>query len=53
MPLAAALQLAHRLGIGESFEPLAQRQLGLARRSLTRLKQEAAGLLARAEAEHG
>jgi hypothetical protein len=53
VPLAAALQLAHRLGIGESFEPLAQRQLGLARRSLTRLKQEAAGLLARAEAEHG
>lgn len=51
VPLAAALDWSGRLGIGEAFEKLAMKELGLGKRQLTRLKKEAAETLRKAEAE--
>ncbi len=50
VPLAAAIEWARRLEMLEAFEKLAVKELGLMKRQFTKLKKEAAGLLARAEA---
>lgn len=49
LPLAAALELARELGIGAHFEKLATKELKLKARDLRKLKEEAAGMLAKAE----
>jgi predicted SprT family Zn-dependent metalloprotease len=49
MPLAAALELSRELELETPFEKLATRELKLKARDVKRLKESAAGLLARAE----
>ena len=49
-PLAAALRLAEELGLGEMFLALAGDELGMAKRTLARLKKDSATILARLEA---
>lgn len=51
--LAAALDLAARLGLAEAFERLALKELNLPKRRFSRLRQDAAALLQRAEQQHG
>ena len=52
VPLAAAFDLAQRLGLGDPFERAVLKDLRVPKRRVTRLRQEAAGLLATAEAAH-
>jgi len=49
--LAAALELAGRLGLQHRFEPLALQELGLNKRRFNRIKREAAALLQKADAQ--
>ena len=51
VPLAAALDWSERLEIAEQFEKLALKELGIGKRQLTKLKKEAATMLAKAEAK--
>jgi len=53
VPLAAALELARRFGIAETFERLACKDLTIPKRQFNKLKQDASSLLARAEQHHG
>ena len=50
VPLAAALQLSERLALNGQFEKLAAKELKLKARQIKQLKEEAAELLAKAEA---
>jgi hypothetical protein len=50
-PLAAALRLSEELGLGETFLAVAGEELELPKRSLGRLKKDAAALVAAAAAE--
>ena len=47
-PLAAAIEMARKLGMLESFEKLATRELGVPRKQFTKLKRDATSILARA-----
>ena len=49
LPLAAALELSRQLALDEQFEKLAARELKMKIRDVRKLKDQAAGLLARAE----
>lgn len=49
-PLAAALRLADEAGVGERFLTLAREELDLTKRAVTRLKKEAASIVAKAAA---
>jgi hypothetical protein len=53
VPLAAAFDLAQRLGLADPFERAVLKDLKVPKRRVTRLRQDAAGLLAQAEAAHG
>ncbi|HEX6707738.1 MAG TPA: M48 family metalloprotease [Albitalea sp.] len=53
VPLAAALELAQRLGLDERFERFVQKELRLPKRQFQRLRQDAASLLERARQQHG
>ena len=53
VPLAAALELANRLGIADTFERSALKDLRLPKRQFNKTKQDAAALLERAEKQHG
>lgn len=53
LPLAAGLAWSERLGLTETFERLLVKDLGIAKRQLTRLKKQAPDLLAKAEVAHG
>jgi hypothetical protein len=53
VPLAAALEMARRLGLVESFERLALKALRQTKRQFNKLKQEAPALLQRAGQAHG
>ena len=53
VPLAAGIELAHRLGIADTFERIVLKDLALPKRQFNKLKQEAAALLTRAEQQHG
>jgi hypothetical protein len=53
VPLAAALELARRLGIANTFERFVQKDLAMPKRQFTKLKQDASALLAKAEQQHG
>jgi hypothetical protein len=53
VPIAAALQLAYRLGVADPFERLALKELMLPKRQFNKLKQDAAALLERAGQQHG
>lgn len=50
VPLAAALDWAGRLGMAETFEKIAIKELGLGKRRLNKVKKEAEALLRKAEA---
>jgi hypothetical protein len=52
MPLAAALEWSRQLEMEESFEKLLVRELKMKARDIKRLKEQAAGMLAKAEVEH-
>jgi hypothetical protein len=52
VPLAAALGIAERLGLGERFAEIARRELKLTKKQLDRQKMEAAATLAAAAAQH-
>ena len=49
LPLAAALELSRQLALDEQFEKLAARELKMKIRDVRKLKDQAVGLLARAE----
>lgn len=49
--LAAALEWSERLGISETFEKLAVKELGIGKRQLNKVKKEAVVLLAKAEGQ--
>ena len=49
VPLAAALDWSQRLEIGEEFEKLALKELGIGKRQLNKVKKDGASLLAIAE----
>ncbi len=49
LPLAAALQWSERLEIADVFEKAAIKELGIGKRQLTKLKKDAATLLAKAD----
>lgn len=53
VPLAASFELARRLAVTEPFERLVSRALGLSKRQLGKIRQEAAAMLERAEKQHG
>ena len=53
VPLAAALEMASRLGVADAFERLALKDLRLPKRQFNKIRQEAAALLERAEKQHG
>jgi hypothetical protein len=50
VPLAAALGWSERLEISEQFEKLVHKELGIGKRLINKVKKEAAGMLAKAEA---
>ena len=50
VPLAAALEWSKRIELAEQFEKLVVKELGIGKRQLTKLKKEAAEMLAKAEA---
>jgi hypothetical protein len=50
MPLAAALELSRQLAFDTQFEKLAAKELKLKIRDVRKLKEQAAELLAKAEA---
>jgi predicted SprT family Zn-dependent metalloprotease len=52
MPLAAALELSRKLEFDEQFEKLAAKELKMKVRDLRRIKEEAAELLVKAEAQN-
>lgn len=52
-PLAAGLLWSERLGMAGVFERLALKDLGLSKRRLSRLKKNAADMIARSEVAHG
>lgn len=49
IPIAASLLLAQRLGISDTFERIALKDLALPKRQFTKLKQDAEALVAKAE----
>lgn len=49
MPLAAALELSRQLDLDAQFEQLASRELKMKSRDMRRIKEQAAGMLAKAE----
>ncbi len=49
VPLAAALDWSQRLEIGEEFEKLAPKEIGIGKRQLNKVKKDGASLLAIAE----
>lgn len=51
MPLAATLQLSQQLELDAQFEKLAAKELGLKVRDVRKTKEQAAEMLAKAEAE--
>jgi len=53
VPLAAAFDLAQRLGVAETFERDVSKDLRVPKRRLAKLRQDAARVLAEAEAAHG
>ena len=53
MPLAAALDLSRQLELDAPFEKLAARELKMKVRDVRRIKEQAAEMLAKAEASHG
>jgi predicted SprT family Zn-dependent metalloprotease len=53
MPLAAALELSRTLDLDAPFEKLAAKELKMKVRDVRRLKEQAAGMLAKAEANGG
>ena len=53
VPLAAAFELAQRLGVDEPLARFVSKEMRLPKRQLTRIRQEAGALLERAERQHG
>lgn len=53
VPLAAAFDLAQRLGVADAFEQAVLKDLRLPKRRVTKLRKDASALLATAEAHHG
>lgn len=53
VPIAAALELARRLGMADPFERLALKELSLPKRQFNSIKQNASTLLEHAERQHG
>jgi hypothetical protein len=53
LPLAAALDLSRQLGLDTHFEKLAAKELKLRIREVRRIKDQAAAMLAQAEAKSG
>jgi len=53
VPLAAALETAHWLGVADAFERLALKDLRLPKRQFNKIKAEADNLLERAGKQHG
>ena len=51
LPLAAALEWSAQLEIGEQFQKLATKELGIGKRQLTKVKKEAASMLEKAGSE--